>query len=215
MARRYKYSPVKTKAPAPAKNNKPRINKTMVTVFVILISAGLLGSTILWSLPNGSFNGGKSAAQAPQNNDQLIKSLIDEVYKNPKDPAVRVSLGDQYYQAQKFNVAIEQYEKAVELGNKDANVYGDLATSYFYTGKADKAIETAKKGLEIQPNHPVINVNLARYMAYGKNDLFGAVAQLEKYLKVDKDNKDAKQLLTDLQLELSKKKSPQNNAPQK
>lgn len=193
MARRYKYAPPKgTKPPQVTKSQKPRINKTMVAIFVFLISAGLLGSTIIWSLPNGI--GGNPVGATPPSADR-IKSLLADVYNDPENANAKVNLANAYMDNKQYPQAIEQYENAVAKGIKNENVYGDLAINYFYTNQVDKAIESAKKSLEINPDFPQTNINLAIFLADGKGDYNGAVAQLEKYLKKDKNNQQALDLL--------------------
>lgn len=192
MARRYKYAPPKSpKAPQMSKSQKPRINKTMVAIFVFLISAGLLGSTIIWSLPNGL--SGNTPGATP--NPDQIKSLVAAVYSDPENANAKVSLANAYMDSKQYPQAIEQYEKAVAKGIKNENIFGDLAINYFYTNQVDKAIENAKKSLEINPAFPQTNVNLAIFLAEGKGDYNGAVAQLEKYLQKDKNNQQALNLL--------------------
>lgn len=192
MARRYKFAPPKgTKPPQTTKSQKPRINKTMVAIFVFLISAGLLGSTIIWSLPNGL---GGSTSAAPPSAGQ-IKSLLDAVYADPENANAKVSLGNAYFDNKQYPQAIEQYENAVAKGIKNENVYGDLAITYFYTNQVDKAIETAKKSLEINPDFANMNMNLAIFLAEGKGDYNAAVAQIEGYLEKDKNNQQAQDLL--------------------
>ena len=194
MARRYKYAPPKgTKPPQVTKSQKPRINKTMVAVFVFLISAGLLGSTIIWSLPNGV--GGKTPAGASAPSADQLKSLLAEVYNAPENANAKVNLANAYFDAKQYPQAIEQYENAIAKDLKNENVYGDLAVAYFYTNQVDKAIENANKSLEINPAFATMNVNLAIFLAEGKGDYNGAVAQLEKFLKQDKNNQQALDLL--------------------
>lgn len=194
MARRYKYAPPKgTKPPQVTKSQKPRINKTMVAVFVFLISAGLLGSTIIWSLPNGL--GGKTSAGASAPSADQIKSLLADVYSDPENAGAKVNLANAYFDGKQYPQAIEQYENAIAKGFKNENVYGDLAITYFYTNQVDKAIENANKSLEINPDFETMNINLAIFLAEGKGDYNAAVAQLENYLKKDKNNQQAQDFL--------------------
>lgn len=60
--------------------------------------------------------------------------------------------------------AIPHWEKALELAPEDEQVAGDLATSYFYSGDSEKAIETARAAIELNPDYATVWYNLGIYL---------------------------------------------------
>lgn len=83
------------------------------------------------------------------------------------------NLGTLYYIEGNFENAAKMYEQALKINDKDYLTWGNLAAAYHWiTGKSKDAIETykkaislAKKNLEVNPDDPEINSNLAAYYA--------------------------------------------------
>ena len=47
------------------------------------------------------------------------------------------SIGNVYYDAQQYPIAVEYYTRALKLKPSDAAVRTDMATAYWYMGNAD------------------------------------------------------------------------------
>jgi tetratricopeptide (TPR) repeat protein len=60
-------------------------------------------------------------------------------------------LGDTYRNEGKYDKAIEFYEKAVALDDKDASYYQDCGEAYFFGGNKDKAEEYFERAVELNP----------------------------------------------------------------
>ena len=83
------------------------------------------------------------------------------------------NLGTLYYIEGNFKAAAKMYEQALNINDNDYLTWGNLAAAYHWiSGMGDKAIETykkaitlAEKNLEVNPNDPEINSNLASYYA--------------------------------------------------
>jgi len=112
---------------------------------------------------------------------QQLEQMQVQAQKDPKDVAVRVALGNAYYDMKRFDAALPWYEQAVELDGSSPDVNTDLGTCYLYTNNPDKAIAIYQKSLVINPKHPQTLQNLG--FAYFSAAKFGeAVKEWEKLL---------------------------------
>jgi len=53
--------------------------------------------------------------------------------------------------ASKYEEAIENYKKAIELGREDSWIYSEIAWTYFLLGKFTEALEYMNKAKELSP----------------------------------------------------------------
>ncbi|MBZ0254639.1 tetratricopeptide repeat protein [bacterium] len=70
--------------------------------------------------------------------------------------------GLEYYGQQKYDEAIEEYKKAIELDPQDGELY--LAVSMAYDRKAeyDDALEYARRAVDYMPREPLAYTNMSR-----------------------------------------------------
>jgi tetratricopeptide (TPR) repeat protein len=200
----------KPKAAAYAATGRKLSNSNWVVFIAILISAGLLGSTLVFSL-SGSFSG-SGTGNNRQTSEGLIKQYQEMLKTNPNDLTTRENLGVEYFnlgtnnlQQQKqaegqnqLKLAIAEFEKVIEKNPKNAPVLGDLATSYFYTGNTDKAIEDARKALEVDPNLAPARLNLGIYLA-SKQQYAQAIEELKKVPAGSQQETSAKDMIKQYQ----------------
>ena len=92
-----------------------------------------------------------SAAAAP---------LLAKLQSDPDNPEVLTSLGNLYYDAQQYSVAVGYYLHALKAKPSDASVRTDLGTAYWYMGDADAAIAELKGALVYAPDNPNTLFNL-------------------------------------------------------
>lgn len=117
--------------------------------------------------------------------DTQAAPLIEKLKSDPDNPQLLTSIGNFYYDAQQFPIAIDYYNRALKVKPADAAVRTDMATAYWYTGNADSAIAEFNKALTYEPNKPNTLFNLGLVMWQGKMDINGAVAEWEKLLKTN------------------------------
>jgi cytochrome c-type biogenesis protein CcmH/NrfG len=111
--------------------------------------------------------------------------LLDKLKSNPNDPAILISIGNLYYDAQQYPIAIDYYGRALKVRPADADVRTDLATAYWYMGNADVAITEFDKALTYAPNNPNTLFNRGLVKLQGKKDSAGAVADWKRLLAVN------------------------------
>lgn len=122
-------------------------------------------------------------SQAPPLDVRRASALEQQANAKPDDVAVRVELGNLYFDAKRFDLAIPWYEAALRLNPKDISVSTDLAVCYHYTGDADRALRQIDQSLAIDPKHSKTLLNQGIIRAFGKQDLDGALESWEKVVK--------------------------------
>jgi tetratricopeptide (TPR) repeat protein len=123
-----------------------------------------------------------SPAEMRKMADTQAAPLIEKLKTDPDNPELLVNVGNFYYDAQQYPVAVEYYARALKTKPSDANVRTDMATAYWYMGDADTAITEFNKALSDEPNkaNTLFNRGLVKWQA--KMDIAGAVADWEKLL---------------------------------
>jgi tetratricopeptide (TPR) repeat protein len=127
-------------------------------------------------------NGQPTAEQLPQMADAQAAPMIEKLKADPKNPDLLVNVGNSYYDAQQYPVAVDYYGRALEIKTSDAAVRTDMATAYWYMGDTDRAIAEFNKSLSYEPNKANTLFNLGLVKWRGKMDVNGAVADWEKLL---------------------------------
>jgi cytochrome c-type biogenesis protein CcmH/NrfG len=140
---------------------------------VLNVSAGV-------SSPPASQAPGRSRLKEMAN--AQAASLLDKLKSDPADPELLISIGNIYYDAQQYPIAIDFYGRALKATPSDAAVRTDMATAYWYMGDADSAIAEFNKALSYAPNNPNTLFNLGVVKWKGKVDAAGAIADWKTLL---------------------------------
>lgn len=186
------------------KNNSSTVNWTGVQAYTLAVVCLLLGMAGGWLIrgsqsPSAPVEAASASAPAPAGMagaanaqptpEQLKKMadtqaapLIEELKSDPNNPELLASIGNFYYDAQQFPIAVDYYGKALKAKPSDAAVRTDMATAYWYMGNADDAITEFNKALTYEPNKPNTLFNLGLVKWQGKMDIKGAVKDWEKLL---------------------------------
>lgn len=168
------------------------------TLAVICLLLGVMGGWLLrgsqspagapvaaasTSVPSpGAMNSQPSGEQLRQMADAQAAPLIEKLKLDPKNSDLLVSVGNSYYDAQQYTVAVDYYGRALEIKPSDASVRTDMATAYWYMGNTNRAIAEFNKALSYEPNKANTLFNLGLVKWQGKMDVEGAVADWEKLL---------------------------------
>ena len=100
--------------------------------------------------------------------------------------------GNEAYQAQKWLEAVDYYSQAIDIDATNAVLFANRSAAYLQHGEAQRALEDAKKAVELNPQY---------VKAYGRQgaahqalkDYDGAVAAYQKGLEVAPDDAHLKQ----------------------
>jgi tetratricopeptide (TPR) repeat protein len=133
--------------------------------------------------PNfGSVRQVPSAQDLKQAADTQAAPLLEKLMATPTDAGLLTQLGNIYYDAKQYPVAIDYYERALKSQPKDTSVRTDLGTAYWYKGDADTAITEFNKALTYEPAKADTLFNLGVVKWQGKKDAQGALTAWQKLL---------------------------------
>jgi tetratricopeptide (TPR) repeat protein len=114
-------------------------------------------------------------------------TLARQAGENPRDAAVRIELGNVYFDAERFEDAVKWYEQALEIDPKNVNASTDLGIGYYYLNQPDRALSQFERSLAIDPLHTKTLLNIGIVRAYGKDDLDGAARAWQRVVEIAPD----------------------------
>jgi tetratricopeptide (TPR) repeat protein len=144
---------------------------------------------------------GASAGPAATSGQQSTATPLDEARaatlakdaeRNPRDAAVRLELGNLYFDAERFEDAARWYEQALGLEPGNVNASTDLGISYYYMNQPDRALQQFDRSLQIDPRHTKTLLNVGIVRAFGKDDLQGAARAWQQVVDVAPDSPEGK-----------------------
>ena len=124
------------------------------------------------------------AAPAQPLDENRARALQATADANPSDAAVRIELGNLYFDAERYADAIRWYEAAITIDPKNVNASTDLGVAFYYTNQPDRALAQFDHSLSIDPTHAKTLLNMGIVRAFGKQDLAGAVEAWQKVVEV-------------------------------
>lgn len=110
--------------------------------------------------------------------EEGLKDLLELEERYPKWWNLLFFIGLGYRQLKQYSKAITYFQRVLELEDRIADSYVEIALSYAGLEKYEKAIEYFNKGLEKDPNSPEILSNLAMV-----NMEVGKLKEAEKYIE--------------------------------
>ncbi|MGA2848225.1 MAG: tetratricopeptide repeat protein [Terracidiphilus sp.] len=126
-----------------------------------------------------------SPAQLKAMADTQAETLMSKLNSDANNPDLLTGVGNIYYDAQQYAVAVDYYGRALKTKPDAASVRTDMATAYWYMGDADRAIAEYNKVLTTAPNdsNALFNRGLVKWR--GKKDAAGALEDFKKLMAVD------------------------------
>jgi cytochrome c-type biogenesis protein CcmH/NrfG len=115
--------------------------------------------------------------------DKAAAPLLEQLKSRPNDAGLLAQIGNLYYDAQIFPVAISYYQKALAIDPKNSSVRTDMATALFYSSDFDHAIAEFDHALKDDPRNSNALFNRGIVKWQGKMDVNGAMADWELLLK--------------------------------
>jgi cytochrome c-type biogenesis protein CcmH/NrfG len=111
---------------------------------------------------------------------------------SPDNAAIRVELGNLYFDAERFDAAIPWYEAAAKLDPKNVSASTDLAVAYYYTDQVDRALAQIDRSLSADPRHLKTLLNQGIIRAFGKKDLAGAAESWQRVVAISPDSEEGR-----------------------
>lgn len=143
------------------------------------------------AVAQSSAAGGQTAGnpqQAPPLDEGRVQALTTIVKNDPKNADALVQLGNTYFDAERWEDAIQWYRRAVEVDPKNADASTDLGVSLYYSNRPDEALAQFEHSLKVSPQHTKTLLNKGIVLAFGKRDLKAAAAEWEKVVSLAPDS---------------------------
>ena len=129
-----------------------------------------------------------NTAQRPTLDEGRVQALRTIVQNDPQNEEAAIQLANTYFDAERWDDAIEWYERALKINPKNANASTDLGVSYYYTNRPDHALKQFERSLEIDPKHTKTMLNKGIVLAFGKEDLKAATEEWKKVVELAPDS---------------------------
>jgi cytochrome c-type biogenesis protein CcmH/NrfG len=175
------------------------VNKESTLIAVVALIVGLLGGYLIFSISN--------AGKAPQTNTaipagagsptdytQRIAQAEKVVAQDPKNLNAWVSLGNDYFDTEQTQKAINAYSKALEIEPNNPNVLTDQGVMFRKVGWYDKALANFEKANKLDPNHLQSLFNAGIVYAVDLKQPEKATQFWNRYLKLDSNSPTAIQI---------------------
>ena len=175
------------------------MNKESTLIAVVALIVGLLGGYLIFSISNaGKVQQTNTAIQAgagsPTDYTQRIAQAEKVVAQDPRNLNAWISLGNDYFDTEQTQKAINAYGKALEIEPNNPNVLTDQGVMFRKIGWYDKALGNFEKANKIDPNHLQSLFNAGIVYAVDLKQPDKAVSYWNKYLKLDSNSPTAVQI---------------------
>lgn len=174
------------------------MNKEQILVAAVALVAGLLigymiftskvdtGQQVQSAIPMGS--------GSPTDYQARIAEAEKLVAKDPKNRQAWVQLGNDYFDTDQAQKAINAYGKALEIEPNDPNVLTDQGVMYRKMGWFDKAVANFEKANQLDPRHLQSLMNIGVVYSTDLKQPDKAIAAWNKFLSVDSTSPTALQV---------------------
>ena len=165
-----------------ARYKKPQ--RIAFVVIIVLISVGLVLPSMI-----GVIGGMLASDNDPITTDSLtpgerIAKFEETIKAHPEDAQAWAGLAEAYYANNQLDQAIEKYNQALELEPANSDWRTALALVCFMDGRYDEAVGQIEEELSRHPDNSLAYYYHGQFLAYGKGDYAGAIAQMERYVEL-------------------------------
>ncbi|BCS53787.1 tetratricopeptide repeat protein [Geobacter sp. SVR] len=175
------------------------MKKETILIAVVALVVGLLGGYLVFSIGSaGKVQQGSPAipagAGSPTDYSRRIAEAEKIVAADPKNLNAWISLGNDYFDTEQAQKAINAYGKALEIQPNNPNVLTDQGVMFRKVGWYDKALANFEKAQKIEPNHLQSLYNMGVVYASDLKQPDKAIQTWNRYLKIDSNSATAVQI---------------------
>ena len=175
------------------------MNKDAILIAVVALIVGLLGGFLIFSISNsGKTQQTNTAIQAgagsPTDYAQRIAQAEKIVAQDPKNLNAWISLGNDYFDTEQTQKAINAYGKVLEIEPNNPNVLTDQGVMFRKIGWYDKALANFEKANKIDPNHLQSLYNTGIVYTVDLKQPEKAIPYWNRFLKIDSSSQTAMQI---------------------
>jgi cytochrome c-type biogenesis protein CcmH/NrfG len=121
-----------------------------------------------------------SAMAAPH-----IKELQAVLKENPDNAQAWVKLGNAFFDLDRFEDAIDAYEKSLSLEPNHPHVLTDLGVMYRRNNEPEKALDAFSRAVAVQPDFEIAWFNKGVVYMHDLNDIPKAIEAWQELVKVN------------------------------
>lgn len=99
------------------------------------------------------------AGPSAESLDAMAASLREQAGQAPDDPAPWAQLGHLYFEAGRYEEAIDAYETALERDPDNPDLWTDLGVMYRRAGQPEAAIDAFDKAIALDNRHEIARFN--------------------------------------------------------
>jgi tetratricopeptide (TPR) repeat protein len=164
-------------------------NETILIAIVALI-VGLLGGYLVFTISSNGKNpqvgpAMPTGAGSPTDYTRRIAEAEKIVAQDPKNLNVWISLGNDYFDTEQAQKAINAYGKALELDPNNTSVLTDQGVMFRKVGWYDKAIVNFERALKIDPKHLQTLYNIGLVYTLDMKQPEKGIPYWKKFIDID------------------------------
>lgn len=129
----------------------------------------------------------------PMEYQERIAANQKVVEADPRNEKAWIAMGNDYFDLQQAQSAVDAYSKALALNPKNPDVLTDQGVMYRQLGAFDKAIANFKQAGKLNPRHLQSFFNLGIVYAQDKKDNDNAAKAWAKVIEIDPSSPQAAQ----------------------
>lgn len=160
---------------------------------VVALLVGLLGGFLIFSVSNKNKSSSAPVAVpmgtgSPADYTQRIAQAEKIVAEDPRNYQAWVQLGNDYFDTEQPQKAVNAYAKALEIDPKHqntSNVLTDQGVMYRKMGLFDKAIDNFERASKLDPKHTQSLFNMGVVYANDLKQPDKAIAAWQRFLALD------------------------------
>jgi tetratricopeptide (TPR) repeat protein len=103
-------------------------------------------------VPDYEAFGAPSSSSSSKSFEEVVRSLQAALKNNPRDMQTLLTLGKTYYWYGQIGRAVEVFQRAVELDEKEPAAYYHLGICHFRAARLEQASNALDKAVEIHPH---------------------------------------------------------------
>jgi cytochrome c-type biogenesis protein CcmH/NrfG len=169
------------------------VKKENLVFIVVALVVGLLGGFLIFSVANKNKAGNAPSAMpmgsgSPTDYTQRIAEAEKILAQDPKNYQIWVQLGNDYFDTEQPQKAVNAYAKALEIDSNrpdTPNVLTDQGVMYRKMGLFDKAVANFEKASTLDPKHLQSLYNLGVVYANDLKKTDKAIEAWQRYVALD------------------------------
>ena len=179
------------------KETHPVTRQTLILAVAVALTLGFVGGAAFTSFKLAGSSAPSMPPQAgqkkkmppmPDTSAQVAAQILklEEYLKaNPQDADAWASLGNQFFDSNRFKDAIEAYEKSLAIKPDNAHVLTDLGVMYRRDNQPQKAVDMFDRAIEVDGGLETPRFNKGVVLMHDLNDLPSAVKAWEALVVIN------------------------------